>query len=119
MSNPWHLYLMATIYILSGFFHFLKPKLYMRIMPPYLPAHRALVYLSGAVEISLGIGLCFPVTKNWAIYCIILMLAFFLSVHFYMLSSRKAGAGIPVWALILRIPLQFILMWWAYYYLQF
>jgi len=91
----------------------------MRIMPQYLPAHKALVYVSGFVEIGLGIGLCFPVTKNWAIYCIIFMLAVFLSVHFYMLSSRKAGAGIPVWALILRIPLQFIFMWWAYYYLQF
>jgi len=119
MSNPWHLYLMAFIYILSGFFHFLKPKVYMRIMPQYLPAHKALVYLSGFVEIGLGVGLCFPVTKNWAIYGIILMLTVFLSIHFYMLTSKKAGAGIPVWALILRIPLQFILMWWAYYYLQF
>ena len=119
MSIPWHLYLMAFIYILAGFFHFLKPKVYLRIMPRYLPAHKTLVYLSGAVEIVLGIGLCFYATKNWAIYGIILMLAVLLLVHFYMLSSRKAGAGIPVWALVLRIPLQFILMWWAYYYLQF
>jgi len=119
MSNPWHLYLMAFIYILAGFFHFLKPKVYLRIMPRYLPAHRVLVYLSGAVEIVLGIGLCFYATKNWAIYGIILMLAVFLLIHFYMLTSKKAAAGIPVWALVLRIPLQFILMWWAYYYLQF
>ncbi len=91
----------------------------MRIIPQYLPAHKALVYLSGLAEIGLGVGLCFPVTKSWAIYGIILMLAVFLLVHFYMLTSKKAGAGIPVWALILRIPLQFILMWWAYYYLQF
>ena len=119
MSIPWHLYLMSLMYILAGFFHFLKPNVYLRIKPRYLPAHKSFVYLSGAVEIALGIGLCFPVTKNWAIYCIILMLTIFLSVHFYMLSSKKAGAGIPVWALILRIPLQFILMWWAYYYLQF
>jgi len=110
---------MALIYILAGSFHFLKPKVYLRIMPRYLPAHKALVYLSGAGEIALGIGLCFPVTRNWAIYGIILMLAIFLLVHFYMLSSRKAGAGIPFWALALRIPLQFILMWWAYYYLQY
>ena len=117
MNYPWHLYLMAIIYILAGFFHFLKPKVYLRIMPRYLPAPKALVYLSGLAEIGLGVGLCFPVTKNWAIYGIILMLAVFLLIHFYMLSSRKAGAAIPVWVLILRIPLQFILMWWAYYYL--
>jgi len=119
MSIPWHLYLMGLMYILSGFFHFLKPKVYLRILPRYLPVPNALVYLSGVVEIVLGIGLYFYATKNWAIYGIILMLTIFLLVHFYMLSSRKAGAGIPVWALVLRIPLQFILMWWAYYYLQF
>jgi uncharacterized membrane protein len=110
---------MALIYILAGFSHFLKPRIYLRIMPRYLPAHKALIYLSGAVEIGLGVGLCFPATKIWALYSLILMLSVFLTVHFYMLSSRKAGAGIPVWALILRIPLQFILMWWAYYYLEF
>lgn len=119
MNNPWHLYLMSFIYILAGSFHFLKPKVYLRIMPRYLPAHKALIYVSGAAEIGLGLGLCLPSTKNWAIYGIMLMLAVFLLIHFYMLSSRKAGAGIPVWALIARIPLQFILMWWAYYYLQF
>lgn len=119
MSFPWHLYFMACIYILAGFFHFLKPKVYLRIMPRYLPKHKALVYLSGLVEIGLGIGLCFPATKNYAIYGIIFMLTIFLLVHFYMLTSKKAGAGIPVWALFLRIPLQFILMWWAYFYLQF
>lgn len=119
MIYPWHLYLMAGIYILAGIFHFLKPKIYLRIMPRYLPAHKSLVFLSGAVEILLGIGLIFSETKNLAIYGIILMLSVFLLVHFYMLSSKKAGAGIPVWALWLRIPLQFGLMWWAFYYLQF
>lgn len=119
MTFPWHLYLMAFIYILAGFFHFLKPEVYLRIMPRYLPAQKVLVYLSGAVEIGLGVGLCFPATKNLAIYAIILMLAVFLLIHFYMLTSKKAGAGIPVWALVLRIPLQFFLMWWAYFYLQF
>ncbi len=119
MNYPWHLYLMAISYILAGFFHFLKPAIYLRIMPRYLPWHKALVYLSGAAEIGLGVGLCFSATKNWAIYGILLMLAVFLLIHFYMLSSSKAGAGIPLWALIARIPLQFFLMWWAYYYLQF
>ncbi|MFO8147374.1 MAG: DoxX family protein [Bacteroidota bacterium] len=119
MIYPWHLYLMAGIYILAGTIHFLKPKTYLRIMPRYLPAPKLLVYLSGAAEILLGIGLIFEETKDLAIYGIILMLIVFLLVHFYMLSSKKAGAGIPVWALWLRIPLQFGLMWWAFYYLQF
>lgn len=118
MTYPWHLYLMAIMYVFAGVIHFLKPAMYMRIMPRYLPAHKTLVYLSGLAEIVLGVGLIFPETKNLAIYGIILMLTIFLLVHFYMLSSEKAGAGIPKWVLLLRIPLQFLLMWWAWFYLN-
>ena len=119
MIYPWHLYAMAVMYMVAGFFHFIKPKMYMRIMPKYLPNHRSLVYLSGISEIVLGIALCFPGLKNWSIYGIIAMLIVFLLVHYYMLSEEKASAGIPKWILILRIPLQFFLMYWAYWYLQF
>lgn len=90
----------------------------MRIMPRYLPSHKLLVYLSGLAEIVLGIGLCFPETKDLSIYGIILMLLVFLLVHFYMLSSEKAGAGVPKWILVARIPLQFLLIWWAWFYLK-
>ena len=89
----------------------------MRIMPRYLPNHKDLVFWSGVAEIVLGIALCFSSTKHWAIYGIILMLVVFLLVHFYMLSGEKASAGIPKWILLLRIPLQFGLMYWAYWYL--
>ncbi|RIA10366.1 putative membrane protein [Flavobacteriaceae bacterium MAR_2010_72] len=117
MTNPWHLYLMASLYVFAGIMHFIKPKLYLRIMPRYLPNHKLLVILSGLAEVILGIGLCFEATKLLAIYGIMAMLILFLLVHFYMLSSKKAGAGIPRWILILRIPLQFALMYWAYTYL--
>jgi len=119
MKNPWHLYLMAAMYIFAGFMHFIKPHAYMRIMPKYLPNHRLLVYLSGIAEIILGVGLCFSLLKTFSIYGIIALLVVFLSVHIYMLTGEKASAGIPKWILILRIPLQFGLMYWAYQYLQF
>ncbi|WP_339840748.1 MauE/DoxX family redox-associated membrane protein [uncultured Maribacter sp.] len=118
MTNHWHLYLMGAIYIIAGIMHFIKPKVYLRIMPRYLPFHKPLVYLSGLAEIILGIGLFFNPTKEIAIYGIIAMLAVFLLVHFYMLSSKKAGAGFPKWILLLRLPLQFALMYWAFYYLK-
>lgn len=117
MSYPWHLFLMAAIYIFAGMMHFIKPKIYLRIMPRYLPQHKFLVALSGFAEIILGVGLCFSATKDVSIYGIILMLTVFLLVHFYMLSGEKASAGIPKWILILRIPLQFGLMYWAWLYL--
>ena len=117
MSNPWHLYLMASMYIFAGVMHFLKPKAFMRIMPRYLPKHRLLVYISGVIEIVLGAGLCVTILKAISIYSIIIMLIIFLPVHLYMLSGKKASAGIPKWILVLRVPLQFALMYWAYFYL--
>ncbi|SHG06676.1 Uncharacterized membrane protein [Salegentibacter echinorum] len=119
MQYPWHLYLMGAMYIIAGINHFRKPITYMRIMPPYLPAHKMLVYLSGIAEVFFGCLLFFPETKNLAVYGIILMLIVFFLVHFYMLSSKKAGAGVPKWLLILRIPLQFFLIYWAWFYLRF
>jgi uncharacterized membrane protein len=108
---------MAAMYIIAGSFHFIKPKAYLRIMPRYLPAPKLLIVLSGVSEVLLGIGLLFEETKALAIYGIIAMLLVFLLVHFYMLSSKKAAAGFPVWALIIRLPLQFVLIWWAYFYI--
>lgn len=117
MSEAWHYNVMAMMYVVAGIMHFIKPKVYMRVMPNYLPKHRLLVYLSGVAEILLGIGLYFSMTAKWSLYGIILMLIVFLMVHFYMLSGEKASAGIPKWILVLRIPLQFGLMYWAYWYL--
>ena len=117
MNNPWHLYVMSALYIFAGTMHFIKPKAFMRIMPKYIPNHKALVLWSGGFEIILGISLFAEELKDLALTSIIIMLTLFLIVHFHMLSGKKAAAGFPRWLLILRIPLQFGLMYWAYYYL--
>ena len=110
---------MALTYVIAGIMHFVKPKMYERILPGYLPGHKRLVVISGIAEIVFGIALCFPLTKNLAIYAIIAMLIFFLPAHFHMLLNKKASMGIAKWVLILRIPLQFALMFWAYWYLKY
>lgn len=118
MNDPWHYYLMAGMYIVAGIMHFVKPKIYMRVMPKYIPFHKEMVILSGIAEITLGFGMLFSMTRTLSLYGILLMLMVFLLVHFYMLSGEKASAGIPKWILILRIPLQFGLMYWAWFYIN-
>lgn len=109
---------MAAMYIIAGIMHFVKPKAYLRIMPRYLPNHKPLVHLSGLAEILLGIGICFPQTQVVSLWGIIAMLTVFFLVHFYMLSSDKAGMGLPKWVLWGRILLQFVLIWWAWFYIS-
>ena len=107
---------MALLYVFAGGMHFLKPNVYLRIIPRYLPYPKQLVFWSGVGEVAFGIGLCFSMTKDLSCYGIIAMLTVFLLVHAYMLSDPKAGAGIPKWILALRVPFQFVLMYWAYNY---
>ena len=109
---------MAALYVFAGLMHFIKPKIYLRVMPNYLPYPKFLVLISGVFEILLGIALCFQESKNIAIYGIIAMLVVFLLVHFYMLKGEKESAGFPKWLLLLRIPMQFLLMYWAYTYVS-
>lgn len=118
-SLPWHLILMAAVYVFAGIMHFLKPKIYLRIMPRYLPNHRFLVYLSGFFEVVLGLTLLVDQLRNIAVIGIIGMLFIFLLVHFYMLKGKNEGAGFPKWLLILRIPIQFFLMAWAFNYYNY
>lgn len=114
-ATPWHLYLMAVLYFSAGMLHFIYSRVYMRIIPPYLPHRKILVYASGAAEVMLAAGLCFRESRTVAIYGLIVMLLVYLPIHFYMLSG-DAGMKLPRWVLILRVPFQFVLIYWAYSY---
>lgn len=108
---------MAMIYALAGVMHFIKPKMYVKIIPRFFPYRRVLNHLAGIAEFFLAIGLLFKETRSIAALSILLMLTVFLIVHFHMLKNKKTSMGIPQWVLILRIPLQFFLIWWAYIYI--
>lgn len=107
---------MGIILVLAGMNHFRKPKMYERIMPPYIPAHATMVMLSGLVEMALGFMIMNKNTQDVAAWAVIAMMLIFLPVHIYMLQNEKAAMKLPKWALILRIPLQFAIIYWAYLY---
>ena len=104
---------MGIIYSVLGLLHFTNTQFYRPLMPKFLPAHDFLIYLSGIAEIVLGIGVFFIAIRSYAILGIIAMLAIFLVVHVNMLFPENQ-LGIQPWKLWLRIPIQFILMYWAY-----
>lgn len=113
---PWHQYLLGLLFVAAGVTHFTKSNIYERIMPPYLPAHGTLVLLSGIVEMIFGFMLLNFKTQSAAAYGIIALLFIFIPIHIYMLQEPKASLKLPKWVLVLRLPLQFALMYWAYQY---
>lgn len=116
MGLPWHLYAMALLYILAGINHFRVPKLYYKIIPPYFSNQRLLNIVSGIAEIILGIALCIPQLSKYAAWGIIILLIAIFPANIYMYQNDKAALGLPKWARILRLPLQFLLIYWAFQY---
>ena len=106
-------YIMGALYIAAGLNHFRVPRFYDQMMPPYFPAHRAMVLLSGVAEVALGIGVMFEPTRAIAAWLIAAMLVLFFTVHVHMLQNRELFPKAPKWALIARIPMQFVLIAWA------
>ena len=105
---------MAGLYILAGVMHFVSPKFYLRIMPRYIPYHKGLVLISGIAEIALGILLFFPALRSMAAWGIIALLIAIFPANVNHLTSAKPGKGFPLWVLYLRLPIQGVLIWWAY-----
>ena len=106
----------SLLYAVGGVFHFLLPKPYLAIMPPHYADPAAWVQWTGAAEIAGAVGLLVPQTRRAAAIGIILMLVAYFDVHIHMLQHAPDFAPIPKWALEARIPLQFILLAWAYVY---
>jgi len=113
----WHQYILSFIFSIAGVFHFVRPKAFMRIMPLYIPYHKALVYLSGLAEITAGIGALFISTKTISLWGMVIMLILFFPVHIHMIINKKASLNLPTPVLYFRLFLQFGLIYWAYQYI--
>lgn len=110
------LFIMATLYILAGINHFRNPKMYLRIMPDYIPWHLPVVYISGIIEIFLGILLMFPATRIWGAWGIIVLLILVFPANIQMAIDFYARKNPYLWIALLRLPLQIVLIWWAWWY---
>ena len=114
------LVLMGLFYTVAGVMHFAKPENYLRIMPPYLPARLALVFLSGGAEIALGVAVLFARTRRRAAWGIIgLLIAVFpANLYMYQHAVETSGAAYEVAPSVLyaRLWLQLFFILWAYWY---
>lgn len=109
----------AGFYVLAGINHFVNPDIYLPMMPPYLPWHRALILLSGAAEAGLGLALLVPSIRPAAAWgIIVLLIAIFpanlhIALHDVPLFGNPEGFGVWNWV---RLPFQALLIAWAWWY---
>jgi uncharacterized membrane protein len=107
--------LLGLTFIGAGVNHFVMPKAYERIVPPSLKGSaRSLVTVSGVAELAGGLGVLLPGTRRAAGLSLIALLAAVFPANLYMARAPEHFRKIPRWALYGRLPLQPLMMWWAW-----
>lgn len=107
--------MLALLFTAAGLMHFVKPAMYVSIMPPYLPYPRELVLISGVAEILGGLGVLVPPVRRAAGWGLALLLVAVFPANIQMAQNALERHG---WSLVTllsfaRLPLQFLLVAWV------
>lgn len=87
------------------------PNVYILIVPPYIPFALLAVYISGAIELVGAFFLLRRYTRRYAGNALIVLTILVTPANIYMLQIAEQFPTVPVWALMLRLPFQLILIW--------
>ena len=79
-----------------------------------MPWHKELVFISGVAEIMCALLLLFTKTRRFGAYCTMALLIAVLPANIQMLVDYARADNPLLWIAILRLPLQLLLIWWAY-----
>ena len=109
-------WVLGVAMVLAGLNHFRAPKPYVRMMPPFFPAPRALVLISGVFEALGGVGLLVPMTQVFSAWGLIALFVAVFPANIYMAVANVSPGRKPIapWILWARLPLQFVLIGWAW-----
>ena len=106
---------LGAFFIAAGVNHFALPRAYEAMVPPRLAARkREVVQASGVAEVVGGLGVLLPRTRRAAGVSLIALLAAVFPANLYMARTPQRFRRIPPWALYARLPLQPLMMWWAW-----
>lgn len=107
---------LAFLVFASG--HFLVDDKLVLLLPEWLPGRMWIVWVTGVMEGLVALALLYPGTRaraGWA--AIVLLVAFFPGNVYGAIQQVDFGghADGPVY-LLLRGPLQLLLIWWAWFF---
>src|SRR4051794_5891470 len=106
----------ALFFIGAGINHFIVTDFYLRMMPTYLPMHRELVQVSGVAEVVLGALLLAPGKTAPAAWGLIALLIAVFPANVQMALHPETFPEFGPTALWLRLPIQALLIAWAFWY---
>jgi uncharacterized membrane protein len=106
--------LFSLFMVAAGIAHFVNPDFYLRIMPPWLPWHEELVALSGACEIAAGLLVLPRSTRRIGGWFAMAVLLGVFPANVWMAVEPTVWPEVPTWARWARLPLQLVLIAWAW-----
>ena len=108
--------IMSIFYVSIGVNHFTIPEWFLQIVPPYLPYKLELVYISGFLEILLGVMLLIPATRFYAAWRLILLLIAVYPANIYLAQTNGAAMNTTPLVAWGRLPFQFVFIALAYWH---
>ncbi|MBZ0253761.1 MAG: DoxX family membrane protein [Candidatus Methylomirabilis sp.] len=113
---------LAAFFLFAGVGHFTQTAFFVEIVPAYLPAPEALVYLSGAAEMLGGAGVLIPGVRRYAGWGLLALLVAVFPANLDMALNPKPLQHAPAWmgqpsqlGLWLRLPFQAAFMVWVWW----
>jgi uncharacterized membrane protein len=108
--------LAGPFFIVAGALHFVIPQTYESIMPPWAPAHRAMVLASGAAEMVGGTMLLAggERVRRWGAWWTAGTMVAVFPANVHMAVNAEDYESIPRAALYARLPLQILIIAWAF-----
>jgi uncharacterized membrane protein len=109
---------LSLVLLFTAAGHFVKTAEMAAMLPPFVPYRTEIVYATGVLELAGAVGLWIRGLERVTGLCLVLMFLGFLPVNVYAAMNRIdfGGHGIGPAYLLVRVPLQLLLIgwtWWA------
>jgi uncharacterized membrane protein len=108
----------ALVFAFTAIGHFVKTAAMAQMLPPWVPIRVSLIYLTGILELVGAVAILTPSVSRYAGVALCIFLLVILPSNVYAAFQRVDfgghGAG-PIY-LLLRVPLQLLLIGWIYWF---
>ena len=107
----------AALFIFTGISHFALAEGMVQMLPAWVPGRYPIIYLTGIMEIVLGLGFLWPSARRLSsLLTLAFLIAVFPSNIYAAWNSVDFGGNVngPGY-LLFRAPMQVFLLWWVWF----
>lgn len=108
---------LGIAFIFFSIGHFIRTEGMVEMLPLWVPFRLSIIYLTGALELLIGVALFLPKHQINSAKAAIFVFIIFFPANIYS-AINSIGLGGHQWGsvyFLIRLPLQLILIAWAYY----